>query len=113
MWLNGVPCIIPFNLICYMTTFSKNCFDLFTPPQGSGVEGENMCLHCALCSIPIHLICKLTMFRKKNVLTFDPNSEVEVVGKAGMCACMVLYVPSSLKICNITTVIEVVFISTV
>ena len=34
MCLHGDLFSITFSLICNMTTFSKNCFDLLNPPQG-------------------------------------------------------------------------------
>ena len=59
-----------------------------------------MCFHNAPRCISFNLIDNMTTFRKK---CFDPTPGIESVCKDRKCACMVLYVPFPLIICNMTT----------
>ena len=53
MCLHGALCSIAFNLICNMTTFSKNDLTLTHPPQGSSVSvrTEHVLACCCICDL--------------------------------------------------------------
>ena len=50
MCLNGALCIVPFTLICNITTFNKKSFDLLTiaPAVGMCVRTEYVFAWCSL-----------------------------------------------------------------
>ena len=48
MCLHGALCSIPFNLICNMTTFSKEMFRPFDPTPGAEGESKDRICDCML-----------------------------------------------------------------
>ena len=92
----------PFNFICNMATFRKNCFDHLTSSHESRVcKMHSICLNCVLYFILVNFLCNMTIFGKDFFLAFRPYQWVEGVCMGKIFGSMLLYT-SCLLICYAT-----------